>query len=94
MTDKPFILLALSGRDAARETLDSFAEGGRILEFTLPYAPPYEAFDGIRELQLAVRRMGAFPPEALALDLTEWVGHEEEEWLEITAMYLHDHRHL
>lgn len=94
MTDKPFTFLALSGRDAARETLDAFADGGRILEFTLPYAPPYEDFRGIRELQLAVRRMGAFPPEALALDLTEWVGHEEEEWFEITAMYLHDHRHL
>jgi len=94
MTDKPFTLLALSGRDAARETLDAFADGGRILEFTLPYAPPYEDFRGIRELQLAVRRMGAFPPEALALDLTEWVGHEDEEWFEIAAMYLHDHRHL
>ena len=94
MTDKPFALLALSGRDAARETLDSFADGGRILEFTLPYTPPYEDFGGIRELQLAVRRMGAFPPEALALDFTEWVGHEEEEWFEIAAMYLHDHRHL
>jgi len=68
MTDKPFTLLALSGRDAARETLDAFADGGRILEFTLPYAPPYEDF--------------------------EWVGHEEEEWFEIAAMYLHDHRHL
>ena len=94
MTDKPFALLALSGRDAARETLDGFTDGGRILEFTLPYAPPYEDFGGIRELQLAVRRMGAFPPEALALDLTEWVGHEEEEWFEIAAMYLHDHRNL
>ena len=94
MTDKPFTLLALSGRDAARETIDAFADGGRVLEFTLPYAPPYEDFGGIRELQLAVRRMGPFPPEALALDLTEWVGHEEEEWFEITAMYLHDHRDL
>ncbi len=94
MTDKPFVLLALSGRDAARDTLDAFADGGRILEFTLPYAPPYEDFRGIRDLQLAVRRMGAFPPEALALDLTEWAGHEEEEWFEIAAMYLHDHRHL
>lgn len=94
MTDKPFTLLALSGRDASRETLDSFADGGRILEFTLPYAPPYEDFGGIRELQLAVRRMGAFPPEALVLDLTEWAGHEEEEWFEIAAMYLHDHRRL
>ena len=94
MTENPFVFLALSGRDASRQTLDCLAGGGRILEFTLPYAPPYEAFDGIRELQLAVRRMGAFPPECLALDLTEWVGREEEEYFEITAMYLHDHRDL
>ena len=94
MTEKPFVLLALSGRDASRETLDSLSEGGRILETALPYAPPYESFEGIRDLQLAVRRMGAFPPECLALDLTEWIGHEEEEYFEITAMYLHDHRDL
>ena len=94
VTDKPFTLLALSGRDAARETLGSFAEGGRILEFTLPYAPPYEDFGGIRELQLAVRRMGTFPPDTLVIDLSEWIGHEEEEFFEVTAMFLHDHRDL
>ena len=94
MQEKPFVFLALSGRDAAPETLAELSGGGRMLETTLPYTPPYENFRGIRELQLAVRRMGAFPPETLAIDVTEWLGHEEEEFFEITAMYLPDHRSL
>ena len=94
MPDNPFTFLALSGRDADCETLGALTGGGKALEFTLTYAPPYEEFRGIRELQLAVRRMGAFPPEALVIDLTEWVGHEEEEYFEIAASYLHDHRDL
>ena len=94
MSDKPFVLLALSGRDAARETLDDLAGGERILEFVLPWTPPYEPFEGIRELQLAARRMGPFPAGCLVLDLTEWIGREEEEYFEIAVMYLHDHRHL
>ena len=94
MPEKSFTLLALSGRDAARETLGALAKGGKTLEFALNYTPPYEDFRGIRELQLAVRRMGAFPPEVLVIDITEWIGHEEEEYFEITAMYLHDHRDL
>lgn len=92
MPEKPFVFLALSGRDASPETLAELSGGGRRLEATLPYTPPYENFKGIRDLQLAVRRMGAYPPETLVIDLTEWLGHEEEEFFEITAMYLHDHR--
>lgn len=94
MPDTPFTLLALSGRDADREALDVLTGGGKTLEFAMAYAPPYEEFRGIRELQLAVRRMGAFPPETLVIDLTEWVGHESEEAFEIAAMFLHDHRQL
>ena len=94
MPDNPFAFLALSGRDADRDTIAALTGGGKALAFTLNYAPPYEDFRGIRELQLAVRRMGAFPPEALVIDLTEWVGHEEEEYFEAAAMYLHDHRDL
>ena len=94
MPEKPFVFLALSGRDASPETLAELSGGGRMLETTLPYTPPYETFKGIKELQLAVRRMGAYPPETLVLDMTEWLDHEEEEFFEITAMYLHDHRDL
>lgn len=94
MPDNPFTFLALSGRDADCETVRALTGGGKVLEFNLSYVPPYEDFRGIRELQLAVRRMGAFPPEALVIDLTEWEGHEEEEYFEIAAMYLRDHRDL
>ncbi len=94
MPDNPFTLLALSGRDASRETIGQLADSGKVLDYSLVYTPPYEAFAGIRELQLAVRRMGPFPPETLVIDLTEWVGHEEEEYFEVTAMFLHDHRSL
>ena len=94
MQNNLFTLLALSGRDAERETLSALAGGGDTLEFTMTYAPPYEDFRGIRDLQLALRSMGAFPPETLVIDLTEWIGHEQEEFLEIASMYLHDHRDL
>ena len=53
MPEKPFVFLALSGRDASPETLAELSGGGRRLETNLPYTPPYENFKGIRELQLA-----------------------------------------
>lgn len=63
----------------------------------LLYCAPFEPFQGLRQLELQLRNatgLRACYRGIVALDLSEWVGHEQEEYLHITLKYLHDHRHL
>ena len=62
--------------------------------FTLPYTQPYENFNGIRELQTA-GRFRAFWDDTCrkkiaVIDISEWIGHEEEEYFVIFAKFLCD----
>ena len=68
------------------------------LIFRLPYTPPYEKFPGIRAFQAAAR-FHPFQDEAVrartaVVDLREWLGHEQEEYLEIFMKFLHDYRNF
>lgn len=61
----------------------------------LLYVPPYETFTGLRQLSaqiLADTGLRACFRGIVALDLSEWLGHETDEYLKITFKYLHDHR--
>ena len=63
----------------------------------LLYCAPFESFEELRRLELQLREvtgLRACYRGIVALDLSEWVGHEQEEYLHITLKYLHDHRHL
>ena len=63
--------------------------------FCLPYTPPFQNFDGIKKFQ----KIAAYRPFAdgirkgkvIAINLEEWLGHEEEAYLEIFFRFLHDY---
>lgn len=64
--------------------------------FDLPYTAPYQEFRSIKEFQYD-SRYRPFKDEArkkkiAIINLAEWVGHEEEEYLEIFVKFLHDYR--
>lgn len=65
-----------------------------LLKYKIPYAMPYENYDGIRKLQLKYQQEGYFCKEDVwaLLDISEWIGHDEEDFFDITLKYLYDHR--
>lgn len=69
----------------------------RPLLYKLSYTLPDRTFDGIRKLQAKLIfqpfRDGCEKSRLLAVDLSEWIGHEDEEFLLIFMKYLHDINH-
>ena len=67
---------------------------GESIFFKLGYTPPYQKFFSIREFQCEMRyrpfEESNKKMAAAVIDLTEWIGHEDEEYLEIFFQYLHD----
>lgn len=88
-----FLITGVRDNDCA---VYNYAENGHIVFFKLPYTPPYAEFQGIRGFQTAVR----FRPfehttkyeNSIAVNLSEWTEHADEEYLEIFMKYLHDFR--
>lgn len=66
----------------------------RPLLYKLPYTLPDRKFDGIRRLQAKLIfqpfRDSCEKSRRMAVDLSEWIGHEDEEFLLVFMKYLHD----
>lgn len=66
-----------------------------FISYKLQYVPPYGDFDGIRDFQIESR----FKPfedsskafKYAAIDVSEWVGHEDDEYVECFFKFLHDY---
>ena len=61
------------------------------------YTAPFEKFHGLRQLASQIRDatgLRACYRGIVGLDLTDWFGHEQEEYLKITFKFLHDHRQM
>lgn len=63
--------------------------------YQLQYVPPYETFKGIMDFQDIIKYHPFSDPiqkeAAAVIDLSEWIGHEQEEYLEIFCKFLHDY---
>lgn len=70
-------------------------DGAKCIQYRLEYTPPYRNFTGISYFE----RMTQYHPfddpiqkKAVAIiDLSEWIGHEKEQYLEIFCKFLHDY---
>lgn len=95
MFTKNFILLVT--REGIRNTdsmVRQLVNRGEIIFFTLPYTPPYNKFEGIKKLQVAIRPR-AFTSNSnrhipVSINVKEWIGHENEEYFEYFFMFLSD----
>lgn len=89
-----FVLLVtgISGNDSV---LKRFVENKPHICYRLPYTSPYKEFCGIKQFQLEAKyrpfedSTDAF--KYAAIDLSEWEGHETEEYLEIFMKFIHDY---
>lgn len=70
--------------------------GAQTRLFKSTYCPPYEKFEEIKKLQLAYHRavMSRKGEIHMAIDVTEWVDHEYEEYFLIFLKYLIDHMEM
>lgn len=92
---RPFTLLIASGTDYPKSVLTELTRNTAHLCYRLSYTPPYEQFNGLRKLLLQIRRESKTEiPEVLVLDLTEWIEHETDEYLDAAVKYLYDHRDI
>lgn len=95
-----FIFLITGVKDnesyAARYAEECGYKDGQCITFRLEYVPPYEKkFNGIRDFELLSRYHPFHDPirkERIAvIDLSEWITHEDEYYLDIFLKFLHDY---
>ncbi|MBO6303132.1 MAG: hypothetical protein J6N15_11920 [Ruminiclostridium sp.] len=85
------VITGSANNDTVAERVAAGVAG--IVHHKLTYVPVYGEFDQIRKLQLKVRRS----PYAMgrricaAIDISEWIGHEEEDYFVAAVKYFHDH---
>lgn len=60
--------------------------------FTLSYVPPYEKLD-LGKLQIAEREQNIYgEPITIIINLSEWLGHEKEDYFIISTKFFYDMR--
>lgn len=79
--------------DVTERRLREVMGAEQVLLFKAAYCPPYEKPEEIKKLQLAYHRalMRREGEVQVAVDVTEWQGHEWEEYFFILLKFLSDH---
>lgn len=75
----------------------NFAGKAPCVYCKLPYVPPCDPFKELRRLILRIREntgLRANYRGVVAIDVSEWIGHEREEYFTVLLKYLYDHRNL
>lgn len=76
---------------------DVFAGLSPCVYFKMPYIPPCDTFNELRKLILRIRENTGLRAEfrgVVAIEVTQWVGHEQEEYFTVLLKYLYDHRDI
>lgn len=92
---EPEALLLQLAEEERRQTPNRFAGKKPGVFFRWHYVPPYEKFPALRQLLLRVKEATGLRAEfrgVVAIDATEWLGHEREEYFTVILKYLYDHR--
>lgn len=87
-----FVLL-ISGIADNDRLVRQYIDSDRPIYYKSRYTAPYEEFHELKKLLLLVRSIDDVNAEnVIAVDLGEWIGHEQEEYLTVMLKYLHDQR--
>lgn len=89
-----FVLLITNSADndyAAERTANA---GRSVIHHKLCYTPVYKDFDELRKIQLKLKDHISFSGKKICaiIDISEWAGHEDEEYFIITLKFFHDMR--
>lgn len=94
ISTKDFTLL-ITGSDDNDIAAEMLAGSGRtVIHQKLCYTPMYQDFMELKKLQLKLRSSAAAMGRKVCavLDISEWIGHEKEDYFTIMLKYLHDKR--
>lgn len=90
-------LLKAVAEKESRQHPQAFAGRTPCVYFKLPYVPPCDTFKELRRLILSIYEntgLRANYKGIVAIEATEWVGHEREEYFTVLLKFLYDHRDL
>lgn len=89
-----FLLLITGINETDRSAKDINPQGQDIVFCKAEHARPCDSFNAIRELQLRLRDSDYAKGKRVTavIDLSEWIGHENEEYLDILMKFLCDKR--
>ena len=88
-------LIQALAEEEKKRSPGSFVGKSPCVYFKLPYIPPCEPFKELRKLILRIRKSTGLRANfrgAIAIEASEWVGHEREEYFTVLLKYLYDHR--
>lgn len=92
-----FVLTGIKDNDSLVENYvrNHGYEKEKCTQYKLEYTPPYQNFNGISYFERITQYRPFQDPiqkKAVAvIDLSDWIGHEKEEYLEIFCKFLHDY---
>lgn len=96
LTESEALILRLA-REAQEAHPEDFAGKTPCVYYKIPYVPPYETFRELRRLILHIREntgLRAHFRGVVAIEVTQWLGHETDEYFTVLLKYLSDHRGL
>lgn len=87
-------LLLITGSPDNDAAAERAAGSGPIIHHKLSYVPVYGEFDQLKKFQVKLRNSPAFIGKRVfaAIDVSEWIGHEDEEYFTIALKFFHDKR--
>lgn len=94
LTEAESLIKALAAEEKNRMP-HTFAGKEPCVYFKLPYIPPCEPFKELRRLILRIRESTGLRANfqgVIAIEVSEWIGHEREEYFTVLLKYLYDHR--
>lgn len=94
LTEAESLIKALADEEKNRVP-HTFAGKESCVYFKLPYIPPCEPFKELRKLILRIRENTGLRANfhgVIAIEVSEWIGHEREEYFTVLLKYLYDHR--
>ena len=86
------LVTGTSDNDLAAENVAEY--GTCVVHHKLSYSPPYESFEGLKQLQIKLRRSPAALGRKViaAIDISDWAEHLNEEYFLSSVKYFHDRR--
>lgn len=88
-------LLRSLAREEQRRRPEAFAGLEPCVYVKMPYVRPCDSFQELRRLILRVREKTGLRADfkgIVAIEATQWLGHEREEYFTVLLKYLYDHR--
>lgn len=91
--DNNFILL-ITGSPDNDGAAKNIAGNSAVVYHKLAYTPVYEDFDQLKKFQIKLHNSPALIGKTVhaAIDISEWIGHEDEDYFTVALKFFHDKR--